>query len=35
MKKNQEKPWYRTKNDVANMTETQQKNYIRTGKKNG
>ena len=35
IKKNQEKPWYRTKNDVANMTETQQKNYIRTGKKNG
>ena len=35
MKKTQEKPWYRTSNDVANMTETQQKNYIRTGKKNG
>ena len=27
--------WNRKKNDVANMTETQQKNYIRTGKKNG
>lgn len=32
-----EKPWYKTSNfsDVKNMSETQQKNYIRTGKKNG
>ena len=35
LKKNQEKPWYRTSNNVMDMTETQQKNYIRTGKKNG
>lgn len=36
-KKTQEKPWYKTSNfsDIKNMSETQKKNYIRTGKKNG
>ena len=35
--KPKDKPWYRTSNssDVKNMSETQKKNYIRTGKKNG
>jgi len=35
LKKNAEKPWYRSDNNVADMTPTQQKNYVRTGKKNG
>jgi putative FmdB family regulatory protein len=37
MKKETEKPWYHSSKmaDVRNMTETQQQNYIRTGKKHG
>ena len=35
LKKNAEKPWYRSNNNVVDMTPTQQKNYVRTGKKNG
>lgn len=37
MKKSDKKPWYRSKDykGIQKMTETQQKNYIRTGKKNG
>lgn len=37
VEKSAEKPWYRTSNqsDIKNMTETQKKNYIRTGNKNG
>jgi len=35
IKKSKTKPWYKTNNDVQGMTPTQQKNYIRTGKKNG
>lgn len=35
IKKAKEKPWYRSNNDVASMTPTQQQNYVRTGKKNG
>ena len=35
--KPKDKPWYKTSNssDIKNMSETQKKNYIRTGKKNG
>jgi len=35
IKKTKTKPWYKTNNNVQDMTPTQQKNYIRTGKKNG
>lgn len=37
IKKSNQKPWYRSKSykEVQKMTETQQKNYIRSGKKNG
>ena len=35
IKKPKTKPWYKTNNDIKSMTPTQQKNYIRTGKKNG
>lgn len=36
-KKEEGNAWYKTSNfsDIKNMSETQKKNYIRTGKKNG